>query len=134
MSLAPRSSWTWPVGVAIVVSGMAIAGCGTPSTPVDTAQTPRAQPAPAVDEDTPPPPPAYESGLPEGLRSLLSKPFTGDFDGMVARRMVRVGVTFNCTFFFVDQGVQRGVDYEFGKAFEDELMDQLNKGLFTFAS
>jgi membrane-bound lytic murein transglycosylase MltF len=104
---------------------MAIAGCGTPSTRVDTAKTPSAQAAPAVDADPPLPPPAHGSGLPEGVRSLVSKPFTGDLDGMVARGMIRVGVTFNRTFFFVDQGVQRGVSYEFGKAFEDELNKKL---------
>ena len=39
----------------------------------------------------------------------LGKTFTGDLDGMVARRMIRVGATFNRTFYFVDNGVQRGV-------------------------
>jgi membrane-bound lytic murein transglycosylase MltF len=35
-----------------------------------------------------------------------------------------VGVTYNRTFYFVDKGVQRGVAYEMGQAFEN----QLNKG------
>ena len=38
----------------------------------------------------------------------LDTSFTGDFDQMVKRRLIRVGVTFNRTFYFVDKGVQRG--------------------------
>ncbi len=60
---------------------------------------------------------------------MLGKTFTGDLDQMVARRMIRVGVTFNRTFYFVDHGVQRGMAYEFGKAFEDELNKKLKTGL-----
>ena len=74
------------------------------------------------------PPPAFETGLPEAVRAQLGKPFMGDLDGMVARRMIRVGATFNRTFYFVDNGVQRGVAYEFGRAFEDELNKKLKTG------
>ena len=45
-----------------------------------------------------------------------------------ARRMIRVGVTFNRTFYFVDKGVQRGAIYEYGKLFEDELNKKLKTG------
>jgi membrane-bound lytic murein transglycosylase MltF len=74
------------------------------------------------------PPPAYETALPEAVRTVLSSKFTGDFDEMVKRRLIRVGVTFNRTFYFVDQGQQRGVAYELGKAFEDELNRKLKTG------
>ena len=123
--------------MALVVSAMMAAACGgsTTSTPADTAKTPAApaaepQPAapPADDPDAPLPPPAFESNLPEGVRAMLGKTFTGDLDEMVARRMIRVGVTFNRTFYFVDKGVQRGMAYEFGKAFEDELNKKLKTG------
>ena len=121
--------------MALVVSAMMAAACGggTTAPPADTAKTtpapePQATAPPADDSDAPLPPPAFESGLPEGVRSPLAKPFTGDFDDMVARRMIRVGVTFNRTFYFVDKGVQRGMAYEFGKAFEDELNKKLKTG------
>ena len=42
--------------------------------------------------------------------------------------MIRVGVTFNRTFYFVDKGVQRGAAYEYGKLFEDELNKKLKTG------
>ena len=120
---------------AVLLAGLAgvMAGCGAQGTPTETVKPAEqaAAPgtaAPAAAEDAPLPPPAFESGLPEGVRSLLAKPFTGDFDEMVARRMIRVGVTFNRTFYFVDKGVQRGMAYEFGKAFEDELNKKLKTG------
>jgi membrane-bound lytic murein transglycosylase MltF len=77
--------------------------------------------------DAPLPPPAYEAALPEAVRAHLFEPFTGDFDQMATRRLIRVGTTFNRTFYFVDQGVQRGAAYELGQAFEE----QLNKKLKT---
>ena len=44
------------------------------------------------------------------------------------RRLVRIGVTFNRTFYFVDHGEQRGVAYEYGKALEDELNKKFKTG------
>ena len=42
--------------------------------------------------------------LPEAVRLSMDKPFTGDLDALVARRSIRVGVTFNRTHYFIDQG------------------------------
>jgi membrane-bound lytic murein transglycosylase MltF len=84
--------------------------------------------APAGGSKASPPPPAYEADLPEGVRAVLSARLVGDLDQMVARRLIRVGVTFNRTFYFTDAGVQRGVAYELGKAFEDELNQKLKTG------
>ena len=137
VSLASRLPRTWLAAIALVALATTTANCGgsTPSTPADTAKpapAPAARPetaaAPADNPDAPLPPPSYETDLPEGVRSLLNKPFTGDFDEMVARRMIRFGVTFNRTYYFVDKGVQRGVVYELGKAFEDELNKKLKTG------
>jgi membrane-bound lytic murein transglycosylase MltF len=95
---------------------MASACGGTPpEAPAETAQA--ASGAEAVPEG----PPAHEAALPEAVRNVLYAPFSGDLDQMIARRLIRVGVTFNRTFYFADHGVQRGVAYEMGKAFEDQL-------------
>ena len=67
------------------------------------------------------PPSALESRLPAPVREVLLKPFTGDFDEIVRRRAVRVGVTFNRTFYFVDRGVQRGISYEYGQLLEARI-------------
>jgi len=66
--------------------------------------------------------------LPEGVRLALDKPFTGDFDEMVKRRVIRVAVTFNRTHYFIDKGQQRGATYESLKLFEDELNADLKTG------
>ena len=139
MSVPPasRSSWTWLAAIALIALATTTANCGgsAPRTPADTA-TPATVPAdatqapaaPADDPDAPLPPPSYETDLPEGVRAMLGKTFTGDLDEMVARRMIRVGVTFSRTFYFVDKGVQRGAIYEYGKLFEDELNKKLKTG------
>jgi membrane-bound lytic murein transglycosylase MltF len=113
-----------------VALSSAISGCGggAPEAPAETVPPAAVPVEPADAEDTPLPPPAYETSLPEGARSLLFTPFKGDFDQMVARRLIRVGVTYNRTFYFVDQGVQRGFSYEFGKAFEEQLNKKLKTG------
>src|SRR5262249_49647495 len=49
-------------------------------------------------------------------------------DGMIKRRIIRVGVTFNRTFYFIDKGTQRGLSYEYATLFEDALNKKLNTG------
>ncbi len=66
--------------------------------------------------------------LPEVVRDLIDKPFTGDFDEMVKRRAIRVAVTFNRTHYFVDKGQERGITYEALKAFENDLNTDLKTG------
>ncbi len=132
-----RSSPTWLATIALVGVAGTFAGCGgrTSDTPSESAtqatapaESAKAATAPADDADAPLPPPAYETALPDAVRNLFGKPFTGDFDEMIARRMIRVGVPFNRTFYFVDNGVQRGAAYEFGKAFEDEVNKKFKTG------
>ena len=107
---------------AWVLAALAYTASGCGGKPAEApAQTPAATAVPAEADDEPLPPPAYEAALPEEVRAVLYEPFTGDLDQMVARRMVRMGVAANRTFYFVDQGVQRGVAYEMGVAFEEYL-------------
>lgn len=64
---------------------------------------------------------AFETAIPEPLRELVSRPFTGDLDEMEARRMIRVGVPYNRTHYFIDQGTQRGMTVAFLREFETAL-------------
>jgi len=48
-------------------------------------------------------------------------PFTGDLDGMVDRRMVRVLTTYSRTQYFIDRGTPRGTAYDQGKLLEADL-------------
>ena len=47
--------------------------------------------------------------------------WTGDFDGMVTRRVIRFLVPYSRTHYFVDKGVPRGLVYEAGVKLEHEL-------------
>jgi membrane-bound lytic murein transglycosylase MltF len=55
----------------------------------------------------------------------ITQPWTGDLDGMIERRLIRVATTYNKTLYFIDKGVQRGAVYEGYKLFEDELNAKL---------
>jgi ABC-type amino acid transport substrate-binding protein len=90
--------------------------------PAASAAAPAATGTPASDADAslPEATSPYDA-LPEAIRNALDKPFTGDFDAQVARRLIRVGVTFNRTHYFIDKGEQRGLTYESVKLFEDDL-------------
>ena len=62
---------------------------------------------------------------PAPLLPVLAKPWTGDLDGMVQRRVIRVATTYNRTNYFIDRGQQRGAVYESFRLFEDELNTKL---------
>jgi len=55
----------------------------------------------------------------------IQKPWTGDLDGMIQRRLIRVLTVYSKTFYFMDKGVQRGVTVDYFRLFEDELNKQL---------
>lgn len=61
------------------------------------------------------------------LPDLAAKPWTGDLDGMIKRRMIRVLVPYSKTLYFVDRGTQRGLLYEMFRLFEDDFNKKLKK-------
>src|SRR5262249_38581251 len=58
----------------------------------------------------------------------ITKPWTGDLDGMVDRRLIRVLTVYSRTQYFIDQGTPRGTAYDQGKLLEDELNKKLKTG------
>ncbi|MEN4918976.1 lytic transglycosylase F [Achromobacter spanius] len=62
------------------------------------------------------------------------KPWTGDLDGMIQRRQVRVLVPYNKTLYFLDKGgTQRGIIADMMTAFENDLNTQLkNKNIRVY--
>ncbi len=70
---------------------------------------------------TAPAPPAF--ALPS-----LDTPFTGDLDGMIKRRLIRILAPYSKTFYFVDRGVPRGLIYEISEIFERDLNRRLKTG------
>jgi len=120
----------FPTLLASTVLALALAGCDSRdarSPPAAASSTPSPAAAGPVESDDPAVerPPAFETDLPDAVKAVLADPFTGDLDGMVKRRLVRVGVAVNRTFYFVDKGVQRGAAYELGHAFEEHLNRKL---------
>ena len=74
-------------------------------------------------------PPAAAPAAPAKERyappSVAAHKWTGDLDGMLKRRMVRVLTTYSKTNYFVDRGTQRGLVYDFFRQFEDVLNKKL---------
>lgn len=76
--------------------------------------------------------PGSEAGERTGDRQTLlpdatAVRWTGDLDGMIKRRMVRVLVPYSRTNYFVDRGTQRGLTYELFRLFEEELNRKLKR-------
>jgi membrane-bound lytic murein transglycosylase MltF len=127
-------------GLAGLVLLAGVACSGNSSSGVTSGQ-PASQPGdatgsattPAVvtrgtDDPLPPATSPYDA-LPAETRALLETPFTGDLDEMVKRRLIRAGVVYNRTHYFIDKGVQRGISYESIRLFEEELNNRLKTGL-----
>jgi membrane-bound lytic murein transglycosylase MltF len=60
--------------------------------------------------------------------AMLQRPWTGDLDGMIQRRYIRVLTVYSKTFFFLDKGVMHGTTADFARLFEDQLNKELAKG------
>lgn len=57
----------------------------------------------------------------------INEKWTGDFDGMAERHLIRALVPYSKTFYFLDRADQRGLTYEMLKAFEKHVNKQLRK-------
>jgi membrane-bound lytic murein transglycosylase MltF len=60
--------------------------------------------------------------------AAANRRWTGDLDGMVERRIIRILVPYSKTHYFIEQATQHGLAYEAGKKFEDELNARLKTG------
>jgi len=61
------------------------------------------------------------------LEEITTK-WTGDFDGMAERRLIRVLTVYNRTLYFIDKGTPRGTAYDQGKLLEDAINKKLGTG------
>ncbi len=93
-------------------------GAPPPTSPPVDAPAARAEPA------APPASPATSVPSDAAIAAAL-EPWTGDLDGMVRRRFIRVLVTFSKTNFFLNRAEQRGATYDAGKLFESFLNKRL---------
>lgn len=68
-----------------------------------------------------------EEGLVEtALLEDALKPWVGDLDGMVERRMIRVAIPYGIATYFLDGANQKGITYDLALAFEKSLKKQLD--------
>ena len=102
--------------IAILTIATVVSGC-----------TKKAEPPPAAETDTTPGV-VTELDLPAEMKARAELPFTGDLDGMIERRLIRVGVPFNRSFYFIDKGAPRGIAYEYLVLFEEALNKKVKSG------
>jgi membrane-bound lytic murein transglycosylase MltF len=85
--------------------------------------------AESVEQEPPELQTVSEESPPDDLDELdeVLERWTGDFDGMIDRRLIRALVVYSKTFYFLDGAEQKGATYEALKLFEETI----NKGLGT---
>jgi membrane-bound lytic murein transglycosylase MltF len=93
------------------------------------AQAPQKPAQPAT---KPAQPPAKAAQLTPDAQTLqegvILQKWTGDLDGMIKRRRIRVLTPYSRTHYFIDKGQQRGVAYDAFSAFEEVLNKKYKTG------
>jgi membrane-bound lytic murein transglycosylase MltF len=100
----------WLLGLAL------LSGCGgekaeSPPQQIEDVAPPTAEVVEPAPEATP---------LPSDLAPFL-QPWTGDLDGMIKRRMVRILTVRNPVLYYVDKGREVGITYEVARDFEAQV-------------
>lgn len=112
----------------IALAVLLLAACSKDSPP-PSADASNGSPASQSAESAPTEAPVVEIPDTQAAAATLAK-WTGDLDGMVERRVIRVLTTYSKTTFFIDQGTPRGLVPDSFKMFEDDLNKRLkNKHL-----
>jgi membrane-bound lytic murein transglycosylase MltF len=104
--LARSRSSVRPRVVAKLLCGIALVGL------------PIALPVPGLAQATAPAAPVSTENQ---TLQVGTRPWTGDFDGMLKRRLIRVLVPYSKTFYYVESGRPRGISYDVFKALEDDV-------------
>ena len=94
-----------------------VALTATSSATISGDQAPQAKPAAPT-----PAPSARGQSIPH---DIAIKPWTGDFDGMVKRRQIRILTPYSKTHYFIDRGVPRGIVYDGGMKLEADVNTRL---------
>jgi membrane-bound lytic murein transglycosylase MltF len=97
----------------------------TPNSQPTAAATPAVTPGAAAAQDPQTAAQDAQDEKEDEERALVIKKWTGDLDGMIERRRIRVLTTYSKTNFFVDKGTQVGLTVDAFKLFEDDLNKQL---------
>ena len=98
-------------GVIVLLAAVSLGATGAVAPQV--AQAPEDQTPPAVSTPSP-------TGQPRQL-GTANKPWTGDFDQMLERRMIRVLVPYSRTLFYSDKGHERGITAQLVRHWEQYI-------------
>jgi len=91
--------------------------------PLLMAAAPAAQKAEKPPSATGEPPAALQR---QTAREHVVSKWTGDLDGMIQRRIIRILTTYSKTQYFVDQATQRGLVFDTASLFEEDLNKKLS--------
>ena len=128
-----RIALCWMLLVSLVACGgkddETVSSAPKPSTtaPAPTNAAPTTAAAGEVAKDASSPANAQPQELPAATQDdrlqieLVNRPWKGDLDEIIKRRVLRVLVPYSKTFYFLDAGTQRGLSYELMQAFEASL-------------
>ena len=106
---------------ALSIALLALASCGGDTPPQGSETQTAAEP----EESAPAPEQAADETLSIDVASL-NKPWTGDLDGMIERRLIRVLTVNSKTTYFMDKGVLRGTAIDYGRLFEQPAESPLD--------
>jgi membrane-bound lytic murein transglycosylase MltF len=112
------SAMRWS-GAIIAIGGAVVVAANTgPAHPADAVTPPTAAAPSTSAGPTPPPPPGNVAAAPPRQLTLARKPWKGDFDQMVERRLIRVLVPYSRTLYYTDKGRERGITAELVREWE----------------
>ena len=115
--------------LALLIPCLFLVAAGCSKGPVDA---PGKAESPLIPEASDDADPAKAGAEPDVLndqtaRGRVLAAWTGDLDGMIQRRVIRVLTAYSKTQFFVDQGTQRGLVSDTASLFEESLNKKLKK-------
>jgi len=102
-------------------------GCGEKPDPSSKMPVTAAADANDAWLSTPDEPPPLPDEPEDAMTAAILKPWSGDFDGMVERRFIRVLTVYSRTMFFVDKGTERGIVADMFRLYEEDLNKRLGK-------
>jgi membrane-bound lytic murein transglycosylase MltF len=109
--------------LAVILFLLAPACRNEPAPPAATAtpqKSPESQPVPVPKDAA-----AVDVSQDNPMIAKILQKWTGDLDGMIKRRYIRVLTTYSKTMYFVDRGAQLGIAAEAFRLFEDDLNKRL---------
>ena len=128
--------------ILFLAAGLVLAACGESGTaestvaedssvPETVSQAENAEISPQAVAPEPAAAPAARQSLEQLQQDLdipgLSRPWTGDLDGMEERRVIRVLTVYGLGRYFLDGPEEKGITYELFKLFEEQVNKRLGK-------